>query len=143
MDLFSIKDQRPVNLDNVSTIFVDNDKVIFHFNNPRTLKSGIDVPDYLYWNIQENESSVYEDIIVANLTDDWLEPELGEHRYINMNNVSSIGFDDRKQKVIFNFNFSVTHPHYNDSLIAAYEFWEFGNDTALYTNTKQKLQGEH
>ena len=142
MNLFSIKDQRPVNLDNVSTIYVDYDKVIFHFNNPRSLKSGVQVPDYLYWNIGENEAQVYEDIIVSKLSEDWLLPVLSEQRYINMNNVSSIGFDDRKSKVIFNFNFSISHPHYDESLIAAYEFWEFGDDITTYTETKQNLQGE-
>ena len=139
MNFLQIKEQRPVNLDNVSTIFVDTDKVIFHFNNARTLKSGVNVPDYLYWNIESNEAKVYEELIRDKLNESWLIPNLSDHRYINLENTSSIGYDEKKLKVIFNFNFSISHPHYSESLIAAYEFWEFGNNERLFNVVKDLL----
>lgn len=139
MKLLKREGQRTINLENVSTIFVDERKVIFHFNTSRTLKnSDAIVSDYLYWNINPNEQGAYEAFIQAVLDENWVHSPQENHRMINLSNVTNIGTDDYKKKVIFNFNFSISHPYNNGNTIAGFEFWDF-RDEEQYEQTKNML----
>lgn len=143
MNLLKRPGQRPVNLDNVSTIFIDSNRVIFHFNTNRTVqtRNGLkNVPDYLYWDLNDNDNIEFiRNDIESVLTDSWISPKEDHHRYINLDAVTNIGFDDYKQKVIFNFNFSVSHPYNQDEVIGGFEFWNF-NDSFNYNETKNYLE---
>ena len=139
MKLLKKYGQRTINLDNVSTIFVDTRKVIFHFNTSRTLKNTNNlVPDYLYWNIDESERETYQALIEGIIDENWVQSPQHNHRIINLANVTNIGTDDYKKKVIFNFNFSVSHPYNQQDLIAGFEFWDFNNEDE-YEQTKINL----
>ena len=99
-----------VNLQNVSNIFVDrkNNKVIFNMNYSVKLREKV-TADYEYWNYSDLQTLLeYLDPILEQ--NGFILPNNIYNRYVNSNCISSIKVDDRKMKVIYNLNCTVTHP---------------------------------
>lgn len=135
---------RIVNLTNVSNIFVEEDKqrVIFNMNYSVKIFGNKVTPDYTYWDYTtEDEKQEIVDLIQSKLREtSWIFPENDTLRYVNLDCVSSIGFDDHKNRIIFNLNYPVTHPKDDRKLTSDYVFWNFHNDTDTYNKVAENFE---
>lgn len=91
-------------------------------------------PDYTYWDYEtEEEKKEIVDLIESKLRESsWIFPENPTLRYVNLDCVSSISFDDRNNRIIFNLNYHVSHPKDDTKLTSDYVFWNFGDDSDKY-----------
>jgi len=138
------KNEKIVNLGNVSNIFIDNHedgsgKVIFNMNYSVKIFSNKFTPDYVYWNYQtEEELNEVKGIFMPFIDAmSWVKPEENGQRYINTQCISSISIDENKNRVIFNLNYNVTHPKDNNKLTSDFVFFNF-SDKEAFNNFKNK-----
>lgn len=91
-------------------------------------------PDYTYWEYSsEEEKNEIIKLIEGKLRESsWIFPENPTLRYVNLDCVSSISFDDRNNRIIFNLNYHVTHPKDDTKLTSDYVFWNFNDDGEKY-----------
>jgi hypothetical protein len=138
------KNEKIVNLGNVSNIFIDNHedgsgKVIFNMNYSVKIFSNKFTPDYVYWNYQtEEELNEVKGIFMPFIDAmSWVKPKENGQRYINIQCISSISIDENKNRVIFNLNYNVTHPKDNNKLTSDFVFFHF-SDKEAFNNFKNK-----
>jgi len=142
------KDNKIVNLNNVSNIYIDRQahdgrgnagKVIFNMNYSVKIFDGKYTPDYVYWMFNnERELQDIIDMFEARIEyARWIMPVEDDQRYINVNCVSSIALDDSKNRVIFNLNYNVTHPKDMNKLTSDFVFYTF-SDRNTFKNFKNK-----
>jgi hypothetical protein len=130
MNLISFKNEKMINLDNVSNIYVENNeigKVIFNMNYSVKIFGDKVTPDYVYWNFKSAEELDYIKRTFLPKIEDWIKPVEEGQRYVNPTCVSSIGIDNAKNRVIFNLNYPVTHPKDNNKLTSDFVFFNFKN----------------
>jgi len=152
----NIKD-KIVNLANVSNIHIDgNDKgkIIFNMNYSVKIFGDKVTPDYIYWSFNsEAEKKELTDKFLSNLGAlGWILPfeENQGQRYVNTSCISSIGFDDNKNRVIFNLNYNITHPKDKNKLTSDFVFYNFSStdnyrdfvDIMLGNKTEEEIKGE-
>jgi hypothetical protein len=135
--LIGHKNKKIVNLDNISNIYIDEKqdgtgKMIFNMNYSVKIFDNKYTPDYVYWNFDDE----YEMVEIKNFIEsklntckNWIFPMEFGQRYVNLNNVSSIVIDSKQQRnrVIFNFNYNVTHPKDVNKLTSDFVFFNFSN----------------
>jgi hypothetical protein len=127
------KNERVVNLDNVSTIKIvngsngDYKRVIFNLDYGITISKNKIIPDYVYWNvIDESEFDTIQDIFNVTLEDNWI--NISDTEIININKVSSIVERPSENRVIFNFNFSISQPSMQNRLTSSFVFVDFDSE---------------
>ena len=135
------KDEKIVNLDNVSNIFVDEkgQKVIFNMSYSVKIFGNKITPDYVYW--PYNNLSELNDIKKKFLYNigTWIHPIEEGQRYVNTNCISSIVTDEYKNRVIFNLNYNISHPKEENKLTSDFVFFNFDNRES-YQKFRDKLE---
>lgn len=138
MQLIGFKNQKIVNLDNVSNIYVDEQgkKVIFNMNYSVKIfgsKNSINsydkinkvTPDYVYWSFDSMQEFMKIVDLIINKTKNWIQPEEPGQRILNPDFIASITFDEDKNRVIFNLNYNITHPKDDNKLTSDFVFYDF------------------
>lgn len=90
--------------------------------------------DYTYWEYDtDEEKKEIVKLIESKLRESsWIFPENDSLRYVNLDCVSSITFDDHNNRIIFNLNHNVTHPRDDTQRTSDYVFWNFYDDSSKY-----------
>lgn len=135
MLLIKHKQNKIVNIDNVSNIFIDlqegnKGKVIFNMNYSVKIFGDKITPDYVYWNFdneQELEQIRYK---FESKLAGWIWPFQHGQRYVNTACISSIGTDRYKNRVIFNLNYPVSHPKDIKKVTSDFVFFNFDSAEA-------------
>jgi len=130
---------RLINLKNVSNINIINDnytnryRIVFNLNYPIKIKDKF-ISDYVYWDAIDQDNMSYnliklnEDIYFKeNFID-----QVNGNGYINSNEISSIKFSEKKNRVIFNLSHLVTFTDFNGQNKITSEF--------VYVNCDNKKQ---
>jgi hypothetical protein len=128
-NLIGFKNQKIINLNNVSNIYLDESgqKVIFNMDYSVKIFNNKFTPDYVYWTYEdEDEATQILDLLSLN-TKDWILPAERGQRYLNPKFISSITLDTNKTRVIFNLNYNVTHPKDINKLTSDFVFYDFAN----------------
>lgn len=129
--LIKYKDNKILNLKNVSNIFVDLDydgagKVIFNMNYSVKIFGGKITPDYVYWLFSSRKELEEIKNIFEPKISGWIFPKALDQRYINPSCVSSIVTDKYKNRVIFNLNYAISHPKdINNKMTSDFVFFNF------------------
>jgi len=144
-NFISYKDNKIINIDNVSNIAIDNcsnnKKVIFNLGYSIKVFDGKVTSDYVYWKF---DSDIELKEIVNRFLPKirhWIHPAYDNHHYINPSSISSIKFEDRKYRVIFNLNYSTSIPNNIDKITGDFEFFDF-NDYKDYTEFCEYVKDE-
>lgn len=102
-----------VNLDNVSNINLIKHRNRIAFNMNYNIELRIDektkyISDYVYWDAKDDRE--YEDNLRRLQTDDFFICEFIKHPngFININEISSIKYNEFKRRVIFNLSHTVS-----------------------------------
>jgi len=131
MVLIRHKQDKTINLENVSNIFIDENngtgKVIFNMNYSVKIFGDKFTPDYVYWEFNSEDDLDYIKRTFLPKVENWIQPIEDGQRYINPKCVSSIGYDSNKNRVIFNLNYNVTHPKDKNKLTSDFVFFNFTN----------------
>jgi len=135
-----------VNLENVSNIYVDGEdsgKIIFNMNYSVQIFGDKMTPDYVYWtfNSAEEKDELMDAFVNPIASLGWIFPAEDGHRFVNTKCISSIGFDENKNRVIFNLNYHVSMPKNNKKLTSDFVFFNFSS-TKLYTDFVDVLTGK-
>ena len=127
------KNERVVNLDNVSTIKIvegsngNYKRVIFNLNYGITISKNKIIPDYVYWNVvDEDEFDTIQDMLYTTLESNWI--DISKTEIININKVSSIVERPNENRIIFNFNFSISQPSIQNRLTSSFVFVDFDSE---------------
>lgn len=144
MKFIKFKEQKAVNLDRVSNIYIvknsdSTGKVVFNLDYsvkifPNEKGKGLKYSsDYVYWLFTSNEElNRIIMLIKQNITDDWFIPDNYEaFRFINMNKVSTITYDSSKNRVIFNLCYNITHPREEDKITSDFVFFDFSDEESF------------
>jgi hypothetical protein len=126
------KQEKIVNLDNVSNIFIEEShngrgKVIFNMNYSVKIFGDKITPDYVYWNYDNIEDLAKITSSIEQDTVGWVKPAEEGQRYVNTKCISSINTDPGKNRVIFNLNYQVTHPRDTSKLTSDFVFFNFSS----------------
>jgi len=139
------KNNKIVNLENISNIYIDNHKdgvgkVIFNMNYSVKIFNNKFTPDYVYWDYwNEEELTLIKSLFMSFIdAQGWVKPEENGQRYINTECISSISLDENKNRIIFNLNYNITHPKDNNKLTSDFVFFNFSNKEA-FNNFKNNL----
>ena len=121
-----------VNLANVSNIHIDkgsSGKIIFNMNYSVKIFDNKTTPDYVYWEFgsQEEKEEKTATFLPHLINMGWITPFEEGQRYVNSTCISSIGFDEYKNRVIFNLNYNVTHPKDSSKLTSDFVFFNFSS----------------
>jgi hypothetical protein len=139
--LFLTTNDRLVNLQNVSNINVirDRNRIVFNLNYNIEIKKDYKgkvkfISDYVYWDAKTDEElNQFIDIIIGqdyfkgNFID-----QIDGNGFININEISSIKFSDRKYRVIFNLSHPITFKDFDGNERITSEF--------VYVNCKDSTQ---
>lgn len=144
-----------VNLANVSNIYVDGNtegKIIFNMNYSVKIFGDKITPDYVYWefNSEEEKDELMAEFLNYLVDLGWIFPAEEGQRYVNSNCISSIGFDENRDRVIFNLNYNVTHPKDTRKLTSDFVFFNFSTsekyrnfvDVMLGNRTQEEIEEE-
>lgn len=133
MDRYLSTNDRLINLQNVSNINVltNSYRIIFNFN------YGIDmgkktISDYVYWDAIDVHNFNYNlSVLNANkyFIDNYLD-QINGNGYINKNEISSIKFSEKKNRVIFNLSHSITFTDFygNDKITSEFVYVNCNNN---------------
>ena len=133
--------EKIVNLDNVSNIFVETlgQKVIFNMSYSVKIFNGKVTPDYVYWSYKNlDELNEIKKIFLHKISD-WIHPVEDGQRYVNTRCISSIVSDEYKNRVILNLNYNVSHPKDINKLTSDFVFFNFSSRDA-YWDFKRELE---
>lgn len=114
-----------INLKNVSNINIieGKNRIVFNMNYNIENTSVKHISDYVYWNagneeeFKQNITKLEENLY---LKGNFI-PKIN-NGYININEISSIKFGDKKRRIIFNLSHSVAHIDANSRKIVTSEF---------------------
>jgi hypothetical protein len=144
--MFIQTNDRIVNLKNVSNINVLDDykRVVFNMNYNVEIKKRNDyvfISDYVYWDLlsstqlNESLSSILNSTFFK---DNFI---IHNNQFVNMNEISSIKFSDKKLRIIINLSHPVTYTDYNgiQSITSEFVYFNF-NDVSEYNEFAEKLK---
>ena len=126
-NLIGFKSFKIINLTNVSSIHIDTygKKVIFNMNYSVKIFNNKFTADYVYWQYDSDEELNKITNLIENNTSGWIYPIEEGQRYVNKDTISSITFESRKRRVIFNLNFNKTHPKDDRKMTSDFIFYDF------------------
>lgn len=142
---------RHINLLNVSNINLLNDKMRIVFNMNYSINIEINhydkkISDYVYWDaFNVNE---FEDNLRCLLQSEYFKSNFIEHTngYINLNEISSIKYLARKNRVIFNLSHPVTFKDFDgkNKITSEFVYVNFNKDEDYdnYVKYVRKTLGE-
>jgi len=127
-----------VNFENVSSICNDDErnKIIINYNYNVKLKDKL-IPDYLYINYEteEEKEAILDKVKI--ITSSWIR---NKDRFVNPKMVSSIKFDDERNRIIVNLNYTITAKNSRNESILTSDFLYIDFETEdLYKIEKDKL----
>ena len=150
MTSFIKNNDRIINLQNVSNINIvtRDQRIVFNLNYGIEIekrgKTKV-ISDYVYLDTRSTDDfNNAKDEVQFN---DYVEKHFIKHRngYINKNEISSVKFSDKKNRVIFNLSHSITFTDYNtqeDRLTSEFvyvDFTEFSEYKSYSATVKQTL----
>lgn len=148
--MFIQTDSRIVNLKNVSNINLlpNSNRIIFNLNYNIDINDKL-ISDYVYWNAVSKDSYLM-NLIALNSNDYFIKNFINQVNnvgYINKNEISSIKFSEKKNRVIFNLSHPVTFTDFDGNSRITSEFvYSNCEDTKTYntytTEINEKLFGE-
>jgi len=110
MKLIKLNNGKLINLSVVSTISIDRNKVIYNFINSIDIL-GRETPDYSYERFKENGDAQKRFKELQNLNvikEKFLFHKNHSNEILNKDYITSIIYDGKKERVIFNLNFSIS-----------------------------------
>lgn len=129
--MFLHTNDRIINLKNVSNINIlkDKNRIVFNLNYNIEIITDFEgygkfISDYVYWdaissdNLRQNVEHLEEN---QYFKDNFL-PEFHNNGYININEISSIKFSEKKHRVIFNLSHPITFKDYDGNERITSEF---------------------
>lgn len=127
--MFIKTNDRIVNLKNVSNINIlgDRKRIIFNLNYNIQIASNYKtkfISDYVYWECSDAETlatnlkTIYDDTFFS---DNFIN-QIDERGFVNKNEISSIKFSEKKNRVIFNLSHPVTFKDYDGNERLTSEF---------------------
>lgn len=141
--LIKFKDQKIVNLQNVSSIAVlpEKNRIVFNMNYSISLPNSDKlISDYVYWEAQNSsELNIMERVFHSEVCKWFQSPKNEVKRFINPEHISSIVFDTTSQhnqfKVIFNLSNTVSMKG-NSGFTSDFVYFKFTNisDFSKYTS---------
>ena len=140
--LIKSKYSRIINLGNVSNIGVDykTNKIIFNLCYNINIFNKI-MPDYSYFkfkNREEVENSYKNILNLDYIKENFLISIDPKQRLVSKKCISSIVFDDKKRKIIFNLNYGIIHPLNSEKIISDFVFWTF-KDNETFLNERIRI----
>ena len=148
--MFIQTDSRIVNLKNVSNINLlpNSNRIIFNLNYNIDINDKL-ISDYVYWNAVSKDSYLM-NLIALNSNDYFIKNFINQVNnvgYINKNEISSIKFSEKKNRVIFNLSHPVTFTVFDGNSRITSEFvYSNCEDIKTYntytTEINEKLFGE-
>ena len=123
-----------VNMDSVTNVVVEENKLIFNLDYSVSLDSNPDkiIADYVYMNFIN--ISEYNDILEKIGTLGWLDSEFGNYdfndnyrannRIVNPKMISFVKFEERKQRIILNLRTSVSRNKNVHEKTSAFVFFD-------------------
>jgi hypothetical protein len=144
---------RLVNLKNVSFVFLDSlyhsdgikYRVVFNLNYSIKLDNKELISDYIYWSFETQEEAINELERIKNSGYFIIGPE-DSLKLINLDSVSSVKFDDKNIRVIWNLNNSISrmitdkwNKHQKKEIITAdFVYWDFKSQD-IYLDFKSRF----
>jgi len=134
--------EKIINLKNVSTILVDTErcKIIYNFINSINIMDR-ETPDYTYQTFDSPEETLKEFESIKKIQyvkDNFLISEdvknLGE--IVNKNFITSINIDEKRKRIVFNLNFSITildHKTRKPIKISKFVYYDYKTTSDLKT----------
>ncbi len=126
--MFLKTNDRVVNLKNVSNINIirgrERNRIIFNMNYHIEIKEGKFISDYVYWDAidtQDLEQNIGYLIKNKYFCDNFIE-QIDGKGYINVLEISSIKFAEKKNRVIFNLSHPITFKDFSDCTKLTSEF---------------------
>ena len=148
--MFIQTDSRIVNLKNVSNINLlpNSNRINFNLNYNIDINDKL-ISDYVYWNAVSKDSYLM-NLIALNSNDYFIKNFINQVNnvgYINKNEISSIKFSEKKNRVIFNLSHPVTFTVFDGNSRITSEFvYSNCEDIKTYntytTEINEKLFGE-
>ncbi len=118
------ENERMVNTKALSTVRFLGNKIIYNYNYHILIDTDREPSlDYTYWYVTDDEVVDY---VLENLSDEFI--TLDDVTYVNMSQVSNIGFDERNKKVIFNHTHSAVHPLFDNKITSGFTYFKFKTD---------------
>lgn len=114
-DLFVKANDRIINLNNVSNINIlhDRNRIVFNLNYNIEIDTSYKtkyISDYVYWDSEDTQTmanNLHDLSKIKYFCDNFID-QVNDNGFININEISSIKFIDRKNRVIFNLSHPVT-----------------------------------
>lgn len=142
MNLLKLNNSKLINLAVVSSISIDNKKVIYNFINSIDIL-GRQTPDYSYerFNSTLEANKRFKELLNLDLVKDkFLFHKNHENEILNKDFITSIVYDSRKRRVIFNLNFSISVKDRKTGNIVKISKFIYWND--IDKNEYEKLEEE-
>lgn len=129
--MFLQTNDRLINLKNVSNINIlqDRKRIVFNLNYNIEITSDYEgyskfISDYVYWDaISENDLNENLEVLKSNnyFKNNFITQSC-EHGFINVNEISSIKFSEKKHRVIFNLSHPITFKDFDGNERITSEF---------------------
>jgi len=110
MKLIKLNNGKLINLAVVSTISIDKNKVIYNFINSIDIL-GRETPDYSYERFKTNKEAEkrFKELQQLDIIKDrFLFHKNHKNEIVNKDYITSIVYDEKKQRIIFNLNYSIS-----------------------------------
>lgn len=138
MNQFIKTNDKIINLKNVSNINVLDTRIVFNMNYSIEIRDKV-ISDYTYWDFDTREE--LEVIVDILRTSSFIETTfIGyNNAFVNINEISSIKYADRKNRIIFNLSHPVSFNNHNGQSITS-EFVYFNyTDIEEYQDKKTEI----
>ena len=137
--MFLQTNDRIINLQNVSNINIlkDRNRIVFNMNYNIEISTNYGdkkyISDYVYWDardIREVEKYLEKLNVIDYFNENFIN-QIDGNGYINKNEISSVKFSDRKNRVIFNLSHPVTFKDFdgNDKITSEFVYVNCNNST--------------
>lgn len=142
--MFITNKEKMVNIDNVTSMVQEGDKIIFNLDYGITLKGSKKIiPDYVYFYCNGDEVKEIVDTIVSK---GWIQSVESNHpnRYINPEKISFLKweefnkYNEPKNRIIINFNVSVSFNGSEDLRTSDSIYLDF-NDSQTFNSEKGRI----
>lgn len=139
--ILSSEDRKSVNTKSVSSISFKEKHLRIIFNKSYVVNIYVKkdrqtktIPDFTYWDF-ENETE-YNDAVkyIKGMVNNLKNFQFLRGKYINFDFVSSIlnKYEDGKYRVIFNFNYIINHPRFEDQMTSDFIYFNFYDEQQFY-----------
>lgn len=146
--MFVQTNDRIINLSNVSNINIlkDRNRIVFNLNYNIEIETNYRtkyISDYVYWDSQDTQTmanNLHNLSEIKYFNDNFIN-QVNDNGFINKNEISSIKFIDRKNRVIFNLSHPVTFKDFDgkDKITSEFVYVNCNNENQ-YTDYKSYVR---